>query len=451
MNKLIFFSIIFVLATSIFFPVVAEDVADIKSITGTVVDKDGPIADQTVILKAHNMGNFLEVSRTQTDGNGKYKFDDLAPDAVFFIDLEYNGIKHTKATKIGGVGDVDNIVADFNLLGELKGVIRKEDGASVSDIPVTLSGQFGEILINTLTDEGGNYSFSPLNTDEMYTVAFTYEDTLYSDSITIKSETITILDFTIHGTTKDDKDIHLSSHHIVITPKKDWLLVTEFLNFRNDGDKIFKNGMLKIGFPGDLYDFVPSNEGDIQKFEDYILFEPKDPIIPGQEYGMSVEYKVNSTSKEHLFERVTSYTTDSFAFFIEDLGGIKAEPIEGVGGPKSEIINNMRYLILDGAGIGPNSSVSIKLSEIPTPMGGSYMLFWLVPLIAVVTFIFIHPLIKGGVAKKNKLFSKIEKVENKYKAGDISKNEYEIIRSKYKERIIGLMEEIDNLKDKKRR
>ena len=219
--------------------------------------------------------------------------------------------------------------------------------------------------------------------------------------------------------------------------------------------------MIELKLPIKRHDLKsPHLSSNFQEFDDRIVFNLPEPIIPGQEYEMYVEYHVNFDSKEEIFEKETSYSTDSIGFFVEDVGGVRAEPIKGVGPVRSEIINNLNYQVLEGTNVEPNTALSIKLSSLPSAMSKWFNALWIVPLIAIVTLIFIQPLIKYGLKGKNeedrlkeekdKLFLKIKKVEEKFKAGDISKNEYERIKSKHKEKIIGLIEEMDNLKDQKK-
>ena len=454
------FIVILFLFSCIMDPAIAEDPPIIKSITGSVVDKDGPIANQTVILKAHDMGGFLIVSETVTDGLGNYKFEGFESYPVFFIEIEHGGIKHTNVLK--AEPGIDLILSDFSLLGELEGVIKEEDQTPLSGITVTLTNLFGTTLTSTITGIDGKYSFSSLNINETYVVTFTYDDIPYAEYVVLENKTIFKQDFSIYGSTMDDKDVQIGTHYIEIMPTEGSLYVREFLTYRNSGNKIFKDGMLKVGLPSDRHDFATSCvDCQIQEYEDYILIGPKEPIYPGQMFNTSVEYDVDFNSKERIFEKKTDYATDTFVFFVENVGRIQTEPIEGVGEVKSRILENREYQIAESNDIGPDYSISIKLSGLPTAMNKWYNALWIIPFIAVVALILVHPIIKYDsseknkidslTAEKNKLFSKIKKAEDEFDKGNISKNECKSIKLKNKERIIKLTEEIDELKDQKKR
>ncbi|MDY6964951.1 MAG: hypothetical protein SVM80_03135 [Halobacteriota archaeon] len=358
------------------------------------------------------------------------------------------------------------VIASEEEVKSIYGKVVLNDEAITNQTILLLKHQMGDFVkvSETVTDENGTYRFDGFDAESLfYFIEFEYQGVKYNRYVDGTKEEY---DFEVYQTTESDEDIVVNRHSILVAPLEEALEVVEILDYRNDGDEVFNNSMLRLNLPEGRHGLQLSIKNDsYQEFNSYILFDPRAPIPPGEEYRIQVGYHIDfdvedTEATEVPFERMVAYDTGSLNFFVEVREGIQVDIGEGLGEKKIEQIDGIYFNKLGGSKIEAGSPLSIVIRSIQLQERESedqnYIL-WSVSLVAVVGIFFAYPLLIDGIRgkrrigrledKKEKEFSKIAKIEGKFKAGNISKNRYEKIRSKYKKRAIGLMKEIDELKE----
>ncbi len=396
MNKLLSIFLILVIFGS------AASAADIS---GSAVSSGQKLSDLEVTLSKINgttqsdtsmigvVYNFIPLSRTATDKDGNYAFNDLR-DGKYRVNVTYSGITYGENIDLKG-----KAVLDFNLSGKIEGYILKAN-KTLESIPVLLIDITGIEVMNTLTNKSGKYSFNKVNVGVSYFVEAAYADVPYTKQANASESA----DFRVYDSTKDGDVISVKIDHIVLSKAPGGIKVDEYVEFMNTGDKVFfskDRAWLGIWTPDkDVTRFQTDvMECCLQREKDAAMIDPMKPIIPGETYSAQISYVMTPDSAA-TFNKGTIYNTSYITLLSEKNNGFGIESKYA----KKEIVpsEGKEFEVLSFMNIPKEQRLDIQIpGYVPskTSSGGDFN--YLIPVLALVLIGAVsYPLLKNRLAKK---------------------------------------------------
>ena len=479
MKKLLSFLIILVIFTS------AASAADIS---GSVVSSGKKLADQKVTLSRVNttqsaetgvVYNFLPLSDTATDKDGKYIFNDLNS-GMYRVNVTYNGITYGE-----NIGLQGSAVVDFNLSENIWGYVLKAN-KTLEGIPVRLIDSSGIEVMSAVTNKSGKYSFSKVNAGQSFLVEATYADVPFTKQVNASGTA----DFIVYDSTKDGDVLSVRIDHIVLSMASNGIKVDEYVEFMNTGDKVFfskDRAFVGISTPEGITRFqTDAMECCLQREKDAAWIDPMNPILPGETYTAQVSYVFNPESSNNLFFKGMIYNTSFITILSDKKNGFGIESSYA----KKEIVpsEGKEFEVLSFINVPKNQRLDIRITGyVPSKTGSEEEFNYLIPVLAVVLIGAVaYPLLKNKIGKKprrfvktapaaanvstdepqeavgitpqpdavsgndagkdisemsfdellafkNATFESILALENKFKAGEIPEKEYKELKKEYKE------------------
>ncbi len=358
--------------------------------------------------------------------------------------------------------------------GILKGKVqnRTPGGAGVGNIMLTLHTYLNDTEqsaagATTTTDAQGNFTFSGLNPDPSYSYELgidDYQGAQYTGSTLsfAKDETQKSVDMTVWDSTTSDAAISVEISHIVITPQQGSLMIMEFYNFKNSGDKSYvgtkpvtpdgKKETIRFSLPPEATEIeygmglmdccVVINQGALI---DTMAVEPGIREI-------SFAYRVNYSGGTYNLARTIDFPTDMINVLIEGEGiKVASENLTSMG---QIDIEGTPFTYLAGQQLARNASISTSLSGLPE---GSIQgkLLWAGAGLAVVAVLLAvgypalrrrsqpQPALARGqgprpTGNREALIEEIARLDDDFEAGNIPEEQYQQLRSQKKAQLLEL-------------
>ena len=355
---------------------------------------------------------------------------------------------------VDGTENIATSEVDVNLTSILNVNITHVNGSQISYLPIKLENQLGTIVLNATTNSNGKYTFENLGLNDTYWVSFDYEGVPYYKGHSFTNGTSAQLDMMVYETTRSDEDIVITAHQVLIQTSENLLSVHEYLTYENDGIKVFNNSRLIVWFPQEVRDFSSSiMDCCIELYEDGAIFDPMDPIMPGQQYFMSMSYYLDATSADYTFRKRTDYITKAFHLFVADNEDIKVTSASGLTDQGPITLQDIAHTFYTGFDLEAGIFLGINFDGLVSSFDFMSQLGGIILISMIPTFFVSYSIIRGkrmGKAstedlegKKREIFTKIMQLESDYKAGDVSENRYENLQSKYQKNVMQLMQLID--------
>jgi hypothetical protein len=352
---------------------------------------------------------------------------------------------------------IENIATsevDVNLTGILNVNISHINGSQVSNLPIKLENQLGTIVVNATTNSNGNYVFDYLGLNDTYWVSLVYKGVPYYKGYSFTNGSSAQLDIMVYEVTRSDEDIVITAHQVLIQTSENLLSVHEYLTYENDGIKVFNNSRLIVWFPQEIRDFSSSiMDCCIQIFEDGAVFDPMDPIMPGQQYFMSMSYYLDVASSDYTFRKKTDYSTKAFHLFVADNENIKVTSVSGLEDQGSITLDDIDHTFYTGFDLEAGIFLGVNLVGLGSSFNFMNQIGGIILISLIPTFLVSYSFMRGKrmgkastedlASKKRGIFKKIIQLESDYEAGDVSENRYENLQSKYRKRVMQLMQLID--------
>ena len=331
------------------------------------------------------------------------------------------------------------------------------DGSPVSNLSILLENPLGTIILNATTDNDGKYSFKYLDQNDTYRIFLTYEGVQYFKEFSFTNESLAQLNFMVYETTRSDEDIIINSHQVIVQRGAGFFSVSEYLLYQNIGETVFNSSRLSIRLPLEMYGFSSSimdccilvEAGDVE-------FDPMDPIMPGQQYEMWLEYYIDVDSSEYMFRKTVDYSTQAIHFFVEsneDFQAPIASKLENLG---LVTIDEKEHTFFFGTDLEAGFNINVNVAGFSSPSNFITQIGGIILISMTTTFLVSFPIIRGRRArkasvedlemKKRAIFRKTVQLDSDYASGDISQKKYDGLKSKYRKRAIRLMQRIDETK-----
>jgi hypothetical protein len=364
--------------------------------------------------------------------------------------FEYDEPTYTKPI----IRNVATSEVDFNLTGSLNVNVIHINGSQISNLPIKLENPPGIIVVNATTNSNGEYAFEHLGLNDIYWVTFVYEGVPYYTYFSFTNESSAHLNIVVYETTRSDEDIVITAYQVLIQTSENLLSVSEYLTYENVGINVFNNSRLSVWVPREMHDFSSSiMDCCIQVYEESVIFDPMDPIMPGRQYTMFMSYYLDVVSSDYMFIKKIEYNTEAFHLFVEDKGDIQEIRAPGLENQGTVTLDDIEHTFFMGSNLESGISLGVNLVGVGPTFDFMNQLVGIILVSMIPTFIVSYSIIrrkrKGKTlvedleVKKREIFKKIIQLESEYESGDISKNSFENLRSKYRKSVIELMQLID--------
>lgn len=442
-------------------------------IVGSISSGGIPVEGVEIIVKMAMGEAYIPITNATTDSEGRFEiFEDLFGN-MFLLEFEYGGMLHLDSF----VSTNETYSIDFDLAGGLGFVLIDIDGRGVAGVHVNLVNKIGYTMGHVETDSSGSGIFTGLNIGDPYRLTFDYEGVPYSELLDPINSTTASVELHLLETTTSDENIDVYMHHLIIEMDGEYLGIWEGFTFRNLGDQIFNNSWLKIWLPPEAEEVV-SDVMDccVQNTDTGITVDPMDPIFPNGTFETNVEFTIKAKSSKQVLATRMEYDTPSFLYLIETMPGVTIENPVGLTFDSERNLGGTDYIIYRGTDLKAGETVSIQFTGLVswTDIIMRNPLIWaggllLAPAALLVYFFVLKkdrsseepgqphvaPLseasdtpesedesldadessIEDLEAERNALRSVLDKIEEDYRKGEIPKDAYRTLKSKYRDNL----------------
>jgi hypothetical protein len=452
---------------------VSAQESDLALVVGSVSSGGLPVEGLEIIGNMEMGEQFIPIFNVTTDSEGRFEvFEDLFGNS-FLLEFEYGGIVYLDAFfSMNGTYTVD-----FDLSGDVEFVVLGLDGRGVEGVHVNLVNKIGYTVGHVETDSSGSGKFSGLNIGDPSMLSFNYDGVPYSELFDFVNSTTASMELQLLETTTSDENIDAYMHHLIIEMDGEHLSIWEGFTFRNLGDQIFNNSWLKIWLPPEAEEVV-SDVMDccVQNTDTGITVDPMDPIFPNGTFETNVEFKIKAKSSKQVLATRMEYDTPSFLYLFKTMPGVTIENPVGLTFDSERDLGGTDYIIYRGTDLKAGETVSVQLTGLvswtdiimrnPLVWAGGLLL---APAALLVYFFVLKkdrsseeprqphaaPLseasdtpesedeslaadessIEDLEAERNALRSVLTKIEEDYRKGEIPKDAYRTLKSKYRENL----------------
>lgn len=370
--------------------------------------------------------------------------------------------------------------------GVISGTVTNgtEDGNSLEGLEVTLwtssmsdGNTTSDTIPVTINDEGlAEFEFGSLSAQEgfVYSVTVKYEDVDYAtDWVQFAAdETQKEVQLTVYETTTSDVDLVLHATQVIIPISETTFNVEEQYYFNNSGDLTYigtdvdgTSQTLQFSLPEDIginsiqYDNGLTTHSIVETSDG---FADTLPIKPGMK-SVFITYTIRYTSDSYDFSRTFKYDTNAVSIFVQDVADkdIKASGSSLLEEQSPTSLQDTPFLSLGALNVPANTSLDVTISGL-SESGGLSTVYWILLAVGIAA---IAGTTTGVILKrrrtvpqgnpptqkmssheqypgeKDKLLQELANLDDQFEAGEISQEEYEILRDKKKTRIMELVSE----------
>jgi len=459
---------------------VSAQESDQALIVGSISSGGLPMEGMEIVVNMAMGENYIPIANTTTDSEGVFEiFKDYFGNS-FILEFEYGGILHLDSF----ISTNETYIVDFDLAGGVEYVVLDLDGRGIEGLHVNLVNKIGYTVGHAETDSSGSGRFEGLNLGDPFMITLNYEGVPYSESFDLVNSTTASVEMQLLEITTSDEDIDAYMHHLIIEMDGEYLNIWEGFTFRNLGDQIFNNSWLKIWLPPEAEE-VTSAVMDccVQNTDEGILIDPMDPLFPNGTFETNVEYKIMAKSSKQVLSTRMEYYTPSFLYLIKSMPGVTIENPVGIIFDSERDLGGTDYLIYRGINLTAGETVSVQFTGLvsltdvilrnPIVWAGGLLL---APVALLVYFFVLKkdggskkpkkppvtPLRKISAspesedeslttgessnedleAERNAVRSVLEKIEEDYRKGEIPKDAYRTLKSKYRDNLEELESEL---------
>ncbi len=186
---------------------------------------------------------------------------------------------------------------------------------------------------------------------------------------------------------------------------------------------------------------------------DGAMFDPMDPIMPGQQYDMWLNYYLEVESSEFIFRKTVDYSTQALHFFVETNEDVQAPSTSQLENQGIVSIDDKEHMFFLGSSLEAGFNINVNLSGFSSSSNFINQIVGIILVSMTTTFLVSYPIIRGRrigktsvedlEKKKLAIFSKTVQLDSDYASGDISQKKYKRLKSKYRKRAIRIMQRID--------
>lgn len=324
--------------------------------------------------------------------------------------------------------------AEVELTGEILVSVEGYDGHST--VNVSLIDTSLKYLINK-TVNSREFVLEGVSINQTYYILLQYKGVNYVQTISVKHP-LEKVKFTVFDTTTSDEWIVVDFHHIVIERERDALKVSEFLQYRNIGPKVYNGTEIKIFVPEGYYDLTSEHSCCMRPTEYGLAFSPPSPIKPNSTQYLELSYYLSPRESPFTFSKKNFYNTTSLVVLVSsDLGTEGFTNLE-----KGDYINlrGKRYASYFLSYAPRGSEIKLIIPEVgqTAPQWLWASVFLTVLLIVGLSVYGIRrskKLAEDLAAKKKATEEVLQELERDYRAGKLDEIQYLKLKLRYMEKL----------------
>lgn len=316
--------------------------------------------------------------------------------------------------------------------------VRGYDGTSV--LTAALVDANHSVLENK-TVNAPTFSFSNLAVGKQYTVVVRYKGIDYSAPVVVSNQTSRKVAITVSNVSDSDDNIVASLYQMSIERGNNYLNVTEFIRFRNNGSSVINNTSIKVALPTGYKNFVWDQDCCYQAADFGFFFKPTAPLLPNATKTINFAYRLEPTTDEYTFSKKFYYGTGDVFVTVNPNGGLKVTNHKNLWEQGQVPDNGVTLDVWGASSFLQGEDVSITL--VGYKGGGELNLVWIGTgvLAAVIVGVVVYNFRgnRGSIEKlrseEEALTSVLKQVDKDYAAKKMEEVEYYKLRLKYKERL----------------
>lgn len=341
-----------------------------------------------------------------------------------------------------------------------------EKAGSIADLTIMLKTLKNDAEIGqttTKTDDQGNFSFTGLLTDSVYTyqLSLTYQGASYDqiDPVTFSGNTTAqTVDVSVWNSTSDENVVWVNTEHTVITPEEGNLQVLQYYVFVNDSDLTYigQRPITQTDTVETLYFNIPQGATDLQ-YDGLMSCCVTDTsegladtmvVFPGQK-EVKLQYTLPAKSDRYNYDQKVYLYTGSYNLFV--LGQTVKLSSNQLAVQEPITAQNQVYQYLYGENLEKGQTLTMSLAGLPKGGSQRTMLMWTGAgvLLLAIGFMVTNRLIRRRPAPervpindndelRQQLLVELAQLDDDFENGSIPEEVYQKQRTEKKAQIIRL-------------
>ena len=322
--------------------------------------------------------------------------------------------------------------------GSVEVSVNGYDGRSVLTAALVDSNRS---VLENKTVNSPSFSFSNLAVGKQYTVILKYKGIDYTTPVVVVNQTSRKVAIKVSDVTNSDDNLMVSLYQMAIDRGVNYLNVTEYIRFTNNGSSVIDNASIKIAMPAGYRNFIWDQDCCFKAADFGFFFTPTEPLLPNATKSVNFAYRLEPTTDEYKLSKQFYYETGDVYVLMNPNDKLTVTDHKNLW-EQGQVPDNGGSLNVWGASsFYKGEDVSITITGYK---GGSELnIVWIGTgvLAAVIVGAVVYGFKgnRGSVEKleseEQALTSVLKQIDKDYAAKKMEEVEYYKLRLKYKERL----------------
>lgn len=323
--------------------------------------------------------------------------------------------------------------------GQIDVTVQGYDG--VSTMTASLLDSNGGYLENK-TVNSASFFFTGVSLDKLHSIILTYNGVPYTTQVNATKDSQKQVNIRVYELATSDEGIKIAFQHVALFKGEDSIVVSEYIQFLNIGDKVQNGTDLKIYMPQGYKNYKSSHSCCMTKTDFGFLFKIPSPVLPGEMQVFDLDYEISSDTDQYKFAKISFYDTDDVIVTIPTGTDFKAVPnsYEALASQGIVDIDEKTYDSYSGQSIfaGEGYALAVtgyKSTSINVVWVGTGVLFAVIIGAAVYGFRGTRISAEKLGRESEALTSVIAELEKDFSEGTVKELDYLRLKVKYKGRL----------------
>ena len=336
-------------------------------------------------------------------------------------------------------------------------------GRTIGDVEVTLTTTKGgqEEKRTAKTNSEGRFRFADLSSAGPYRLNLKYQGAEYDTEVSLNEGQEKLqINIPVYDSTDDPSSIRVRTHHLIVNPGEGSLLIEEFLQVENVGERAFigsrsvdpqRRATIEFALPKGAAQYqylsglmeccvVPAPSGFVDTMD----------VKPGfREIGFS--YTLPVSSARFPLVRRLDYSTAALSVFVG--GGLTAKS-PSLEAKEHVQVQGGRYLQLTGKNLGSGAVVTVELGGISArSVSSRYLIFAAISLTLITGLVYVfvgmsrryaRTTVSGETikARYRGLVEEVARLDDAFEAGKLRPEDYQRLRVERKTQLVTLAKQM---------
>jgi hypothetical protein len=254
--------------------------------------------------------------------------------------------------------------------------------------------------------------------------------------------------FVVFDTTDSDEALRIDFYHIIIERDKEAVRISEFLQYRNVGSKVYNGTEIKISMPADYSDLTGEHDCCMVPTEYGLAFNPPSPIKPNLTQYLEFSYRLTPETSPLTFSKKAFYNISSFVILVA--ADLRVENFTNLQKGDEIDMEGRRFVPYFKSSIPKDDEIKLVISGVG---GGGKQWLWVGALLII---LFIGGVVVYGMrsgrksvekllAEKKALEEVLQALESDYGDGKLDELQYLKLKLKYTEKLKRIEKRLNSL------